>query len=714
MKYLSKFVLWTIFLLWATCIVPQTQAQTAPSLSPALEWQLSPIIERVYNTNKTEFNEVKARLEKYVTDASEDNTKRKIAADIHVLMQKMDVPKTQIPTLTQDQTNILLNHLPSVPADRGILILEFSDLQCPFCARHHNNETLEDVVSTHPYASSYFFDFPLSFHQQANPGAIMRQCVQRYAWYESMKWYVWKAFETAFSTSDAVTQSLYNLWFEDALQDKILDCYTSQETQKWVTSQMDLWKSLGVTGTPWNIVIDRYTKQYLKISGAVPASSFDKPLMAMRNGDTSIYPSTAPVIRYIQPEFIRPQAVKPWAIPTQAVPVERTSTINESAYTTFKNGAPLIYSSANAKISIIEFSDFQCPFCQRHNNNGTLETVQAKYGEDVNVYFWHFPLWFHANAQKAWEAYECANEQWGAVAFKKAYFAAGGDSNMDIAKKAAIDSGLDAEALMTCVESGKYRQKVQNHMAFGQSLWVTWTPGNIVINNETGEYTKISWAVPATSFDNIITAIKNGETINALTVPTIIPTAATKLNPETYSDFLETIYIEWDTNAKVSIIEFSDFQCPFCQRHANNWTLNQVQEKYGEDVNLIFAHYPLWFHANAQKAAEAVECSIEQWDVLAFLAFKKAYFAKWGDSNLDLAKEVATEMWLDPNTLMDCINSGKYTQKVKNHMEYGKSLWVTWTPWNIVVNNETLEFIKVSGAVPTSAFDISISSFLWK
>ena len=127
---------------------------------------------------------------------------------------------------------------------------------------------------------------------------------------------------------------------------------------------------------------------------------------------------------------------------------------------------------------------------------------------------------------------------------------------------------------------------------------------------------------------------------------------------------------------------------------------------------MIFAHYPLSFHANAQKAAEAIECVIDQWNVLTVLDFKRDYFARWWDANLTIAKEVAEDMWLDGEALLDCVDFWKYMQKVKNQMAFGQSLWVTWTPGHIIVDNETLEYVKVSGAVPATTFDSYITKIL--
>jgi len=63
-------------------------------------------------------------------------------------------------------------------------------------------------------------------------------------------------------------------------------------------------------------------------------------------------------------------------------------------------------------------------------------------------------------------------------------------------------------------------------------------------------------------------------------------------------------------NAKVSIVEFSDFECPYCSRYAA--TIHQVLDTYGDDVKYSYKHFTLSFHQNAQKAAEAFECAREQ------------------------------------------------------------------------------------------------------
>lgn len=190
------------------------------------------------------------------------------------------------------------------------------------------------------------------------------------------------------------------------------------------------------------------------------------------------------------------------------------------------------------------------------------------------------------------------------------------------------------------------------------------------------------------------------------------PAAPTSIAISEFNAFLETAYVDGNKDAKVSVIEFSDVECPFCQRHVNNGTLDQVNEKYGDDVNVIYAHFPLSFHPNAQKAWEAIECAGDLEGEEAFFAYKKALFAKGGKPTLDVLETVATEQGYDAAAFMECVNGGEFAQKVQAQMAFGRKMGVTWTPGNIVMNTENGEFTKVSGAVPAAAFDPAINQYL--
>ncbi len=147
----------------------------------------------------------------------------------------------------------------------------------------------------------------------------------------------------------------------------------------------------------------------------------------------------------------------------------------------------------------------ECPFCAKLHNDGTPDEISEKFGDDINFVFKHFPLDFHPNAQKAAEALECMNEQNPAVVHDiiKASYTQYGNNNFDYDGfvQIAADNGIDTTALASCVDAGTYTQKVLDQMQQGQDLFgITGTPGNVLINNATGEYVVISGAYPADTF----------------------------------------------------------------------------------------------------------------------------------------------------------------------------------------------------------------------
>ena len=150
-------------------------------------------------------------------------------------------------------------------------------------------------------------------------------------------------------------------------------------------------------------------------------------------------------------------------------------------------------------------------------------------------------------------------------------------------------------------------------------------------------------------------------------------------------------YVKGGANAKVTLIEYSDFECPYCSKHYE--TMKKIAADYGDKIKVVFRHFPLSFHPEAQKAAEASECAGEQgkfWEMHdnifdANLAGTMS-LAKW--------KEEAKGLGLDTKKFDDCLDSGKYAQKVADVMDAGAAAGVEGTPATFI-NGEL-----VSGAVP--------------
>lgn len=150
-------------------------------------------------------------------------------------------------------------------------------------------------------------------------------------------------------------------------------------------------------------------------------------------------------------------------------------------------------------------------------------------------------------------------------------------------------------------------------------------------------------------------------------------------------------------DALVTMIEFSDFECPFCAAFYQN-TLPQIEENYIKTgkVKLIFRDFPLPFHANAQKAAEAAECAGEQGK---FWEMHNRIFDNQSAMEIVDLKQNAKLLGLDIATFNDCLDLGKYADEVRKDMNDGSVAGVTGTP-TFFINGE-----KLVGAQPFSVFE---------
>lgn len=171
-------------------------------------------------------------------------------------------------------------------------------------------------------------------------------------------------------------------------------------------------------------------------------------------------------------------------------------------------------------------------------------------------------------------------------------------------------------------------------------------------------------------------------------------------------------HIQGNKNAKVVLVEYSDFECPFCARF--HPTAKQLKEEFGDQVAWVYRHYPLSFHPNAQKSAEAVECVVEQKGKNSFWEFADKIFEEnnklGGTLTPETAKTVALTMGINESQFDSCLSSGKYAQKVKDQMTDGSAAGITGTPGTIILSGDSAELIP--GAVPFEQAKAQIEKYL--
>ncbi|MBR9682677.1 MAG: DsbA family protein [Candidatus Aenigmarchaeota archaeon] len=160
--------------------------------------------------------------------------------------------------------------------------------------------------------------------------------------------------------------------------------------------------------------------------------------------------------------------------------------------------------SADAPVTIIEFSDYECPFCARFYTQ-TYGQIDEKYIQTGKVKYVvrDFPLSFHAQAQKAGEAAECAGEQGQYYEMHDKLFEEGVEGGVTAFKQYAVDLGLDTDEFNTCLDSGAMAQEVKDDMSDGQAAGVTGTPA-FFINGK-----KLIGAQPFSAFEQVIEAELN-------------------------------------------------------------------------------------------------------------------------------------------------------------------------------------------------------------
>jgi protein-disulfide isomerase len=148
------------------------------------------------------------------------------------------------------------------------------------------------------------------------------------------------------------------------------------------------------------------------------------------------------------------------------------------------------------------------------------------------------------------------------------------------------------------------------------------------------------------------------------------------------------------TAAPVTIVEFSDFQCPFCQSVAP--TLKRVRETYGDKVRIVWKDYPLTqIHPQAFKAGEAAHCAGEQGK---YWEYHDRLFANQQALQADSLKKYAADLGLDTAKFNACVDTSKYGDRVREGVAQGSRLGVNSTP-TVYINGRML-----SGAQPYEAF----------
>ncbi|MDR4493774.1 MAG: thioredoxin domain-containing protein [Nitrospirales bacterium] len=183
--------------------------------------------------------------------------------------------------------------------------------------------------------------------------------------------------------------------------------------------------------------------------------------------------------------------------------------------------------------------------------------------------------------------------------------------------------------------------------------------------------------------------------------------------PQQVDVFLGDGQILGDSNANIGIVEFTDFQCPFCKRNHFE-AFSKLQEAYIGTGKILYTvrDFPLAFHAHAKEAAVAARCAGELGQ---YWAMVHQLFENQKHLGSSLYPEQAKVLNLREKEFEDCLKDPKQVANVEKDLTYGKSIGVGGTPYFFIGRIEGKKLVKaqrISGARPFSNFSTIIDSLL--
>jgi len=577
-----------------------------------------------------------------------------------------------------------------------VTIVTVSDFQCPFCSRVE--PTLKQVRDTYgpKKVRMVWKNQPLPFHSNARPAAEAAQAVFGLKGSEAF----WKFHDTAFANQQALTAENFEKWAGEAGVDKakFKEALASKKFSAKIDEDIAVSNKIGANGTP------AFRINGVTVSGAQPFDKFKEVIDAqLAEAQKLIASGTRPADVYTvltnknQAAGPDKPAAKPDAKPDaeeEDKAVWKVPVLDDDP----------VRGPKDALVTLVVFSDFQCPFCKRVED--TLKQVSDTYGNDVRIAWKDNPLPFHPRAKPTAALARFAYKQKGDKGFWEAHdalFASNPKLEDDDLKTIAEKIGVSWDDAKKAIDSNKFGERFDASVDLASDLQARGTP-HFFING-----VRLSGAQPFDAFKKAIDeqlakakglvakGTPRGKVYDEIMKEGKGPPPPEKKDvaaPDASSA------AKGGSNAKVVIQVFSDFQCPFCKRVEP--TLQAIEKEYGNKIKVVWRHMPLPFHKNAPQAAQATQEAFAQKGSAAFWTFHDKVFSAEGTDEVRTDRatldKIAQEMGLDMEKFKAAVDQNKHKAKIDADTEAGNKAGINGTP-AFVING-----YYISGAQPESAF----------
>jgi len=593
--------------------------------------------------------------------------------------------------------------------DALITIVQYSDFQCPYCSRVE--PTMDQVKSTYGDKVRVIWkDNPLPFHQNAKPAAEAAQGVFALGGNDAF----WKWHDTAFKNQGSLSAESYVKWATDAGVKDIAAFKAGLDSHKWadrVDADLSAGKAAGVQGTPAFFVNGIF------INGAQPFDNFKKTIdQELTKAQAKLAAGTPKGRIYVEMSKENKKNAPAAAKDDDAEEKEDTKTVFKVPV-----GSSPQLGSPNALVTIIEFSDFQCPFCSRVEP--TLKGLRDKYGDKVRLVWKNEPLPFHPAAEPAAEAAMELRAEKGDKGFwaaHDAFFGAqkdlmnGKEANIDGIVKIATDAGGSADKIKTAITSKTHKKEIDADNELSQDFQASGTP-HFFVNGR-----RLVGAQPQEKFEKIIDEeIKKAQDlISKGTKPSDVYDALIKDGkgppPPEMKDVPAALPANdpaWgNMSGKVTIHEWSDFQCPFCGRVEP--AVANIKKDYSDKIKFVWHDLPLPMHADAPLASQAGREAFKQKGPSAFWTLHDKLFANQQKIKREDLDGYAKEMNLDMDKWKAALDGSTHTAEIEADKTAANSDSISGTPAFLIVPNGAKQGYFISGAQPYGGFKKAIERAL--
>ncbi|MFZ0547695.1 MAG: thioredoxin domain-containing protein, partial [Candidatus Promineifilaceae bacterium] len=540
-----------------------------------------------------------------------------------------------------------------------VVIQEFSDFQCPYCAHFYNQTlpALEDNQIANGDAVLVYYDFPLTtLHPQANAAANAGRCAaaQGAAAF-------WDYHDQLFGTVNSWSNSEPDTFFISLARELNLDadafqaCLEESAHQDAIRTDVNTGASFGISGTPSFLVNGQL------LIGAQPLTVFESAIVAVANGEEIAGTSSDSATGSADQQ--------PAVAPTPAV---------------FTADYAAAMGDPNAPVTIVEFTDYQCPYCSQHATQ-VLPQVVEDMVQTGRVYYIlkDFPLdQIHPDARIGALAARCAGAQdayWemhDALFSQQSVWSGSGEEAATTALIEIADSlDLDTRDFTACLQSGRFNDAIETNVQEGRALGISGTPHFFV------DGYPLSGARPYEHFDLAVGLAEEGRLAEAFTQPAE-DTTQQQAPEQSYP--LDVVLGDapqmGDPNAPIVMVEFTDFQCPYCAQHFRDAYPQLIQEYIEKGVILyVVKDFPLKsIHPQAAIAAEAAACAEDQgafWEMHDILFDRQS---EWGISDpIPVFSSYASELGLDTAEYTQCLQTHKHEADINAEQQQGIELGVT-------------------------------------